>query len=57
LVGEEWSPGKNVPFDPIASKRASEIGLCVVCAAGRDLPNLEALLAGKEFSGTVIGPE
>jgi uridylate kinase len=57
LVGEEWSPGKNLPFDPIASKRASEIGLRVVCAAGRDLQNLEALLAGKEFTGTVIGPK
>lgn len=56
LVGEEWSPGKNVPFDPIASKRAAELGLRVVCAAGRDLPNLEALLEGKDFVGSVIGP-
>jgi uridylate kinase len=57
LVGEEWSPGKNVPFDPIASKQAAEFGLRVICAAGRDLPNLEAILEGRDFTGTVIGPE
>jgi uridylate kinase len=57
LVGDEWSPGKNAPFDPVASKRASEIGLRVICAAGRDLPNLEAILEGRDFSGTVIGPD
>jgi uridylate kinase len=56
LVGEEWSPGKNVPFDPIASKRASESHLRVICAAGRDLANLEAILEGRAFTGTVIGP-
>lgn len=56
LVGDEWSPGKNVPFDPIASRRAAESGLRVVCAAGRDLPNLEAILEKRPFVGSVIGP-
>jgi uridylate kinase len=56
LVGDEWSPGKNSPFDPIAAKRASGLGLKVICAAGRDLPNLEAILEGRQFVGTVIGP-
>ena len=55
LVGDEWSPGKNVPFDPIASKRAEELGLKVICAAGRDLKNLESLLNGQPFLGTTIG--
>jgi len=56
MVGDEWLPGKNVPFDPIASKKAQEIGLEVICAAGRDLGNLRAILAGGAFVGTVIGP-
>ena len=56
LVGEEWTPGKNVPFDPVASRRAAELGLRVICAGGRDLPNLEAILEGSSFVGTVIGP-
>lgn len=55
LVGDEWTPGKNVPFDPVASRHASKIGLKVVCAAGRDLDNLRALLRGESFVGTEIG--
>ena len=57
LVGDEWKPGANAPFDPIATKRASEIGLRVVCAAGRNLENLAALLEGRPFVGTTIGPD
>jgi len=56
LVGDEWVPGKNTPFDPIASRKAAELGLEVVCAAGRDLGNLAAMLEGRPFEGTVIGP-
>ena len=55
LVGEDWVPGKNAPFDPVASRRASELGLEVVCAAGRDLANLRAILEDRPFVGTVIG--
>ena len=55
MVGEEWVPGKNVPFDPIASKHASKIGLKVICAAGRNLPNLKSILLGGAYTGTTIG--
>jgi uridylate kinase len=55
IVGDEWTPGKNVPFDPVASRHAAKIGLKVVCAAGRDLPNLKNILSGKPFAGTSIG--
>ena len=55
IVGDEWSPGKNVPFDPIASKHAAKIGLRVVCAAGKDLGNLRKILGGGSFAGTQIG--
>jgi uridylate kinase len=55
MVGDEWTPGKNVPFDPVASRHAAKIGLKVICAAGRDLPNLENILRGGEFRGTAIG--
>jgi uridylate kinase len=57
IVGDEWVPGKNVPFDPVATRRAAEIKLEVICAAGRDLDNVRAILEGKSFSGTVIGPD
>jgi uridylate kinase len=55
LVGDTWQPGKNVPFDPVASRRAAELGLRVICAAGRDLENLTKILRGEPFRGTTIG--
>ncbi len=55
LVGEDWVPGKNVPFDPVASRQAAKLGLAVVCAAGRDLDNLRRILRGEAFFGTRIG--
>jgi uridylate kinase len=55
LVGDEWVPGKNVPFDPIATRHAAKIGLKVICAAGRNLENLRKLLEGEPFLGTTIG--
>lgn len=55
IVGEEWVPGKNVPFDPVASRHAAKIGLKVICAAGKDLENLKKILSGQDFFGTTIG--
>ena len=54
MVGDEWSPGKNVPFDPVASRHAAKLGLKVICAAGKNLPNLKNILLDKEFTGTII---
>lgn len=54
LVGDEWVPGKNVPFDPVASRHAAKIGLKVICAAGKNLDNLRKILSGESFLGTVI---
>ncbi len=55
MVGNEWTPGKNVPFDPIASKIAQESDIKVVCADGRNLENTIAILNGNSFEGTTIG--
>ena len=30
LVGDEWDPGLNMPFDPIASREAEKLGLEVI---------------------------
>lgn len=57
MVGDEWVPGKNLPFDPVAAKRGSEIGLRVISAGGGDIDNLMAILEGRDFKGSVIGPE
>lgn len=53
LVGTKWSPGSNLPFDPIATKLAKELDLTVYII-GKDLENLNNIIEGKEFVGTVI---
>ncbi|MBW1779238.1 MAG: UMP kinase [Deltaproteobacteria bacterium] len=53
LVGDEWHPGLNMPFDPIASQAAEAAGLTVVII-GNDMKNLEQLLKGEPFVGTTI---
>lgn len=55
MVGDQWIPGKNVPFDPIASKLAQEAQIKVVCADGRNIENTIAILNGMPFEGTTIG--
>jgi uridylate kinase len=52
IVGTKWVPGKNAPFDPIATKKAKELNLKVIILNG--LNNLEKYLSKKEFEGTVI---
>lgn len=54
LLPNEWDPGLNSPFDPIAAKKAEELGLEVVIMNGKNIDNLKNFLDGKEFVGTVI---
>ena len=54
MVGDEWVPGKNCPFDPVASKKAEQLNLTVICAGGRNIPNIRAILDGREYIGTTI---
>jgi len=56
MVGTTWVPGRNVPFDPVATAEAARAGLRVVVAAGRNIENFKKILAGQEFEGTVVGP-
>lgn len=57
LVGDDWNPGSNFPFDPVATKRAAILGLRVIAAGGQDLENLKKILGEEPFEGTQIGPE
>lgn len=54
MVGDQWNPGMNVPFDPVAAKKAEELELKVVILKGDDLENVKNYLAGKDFVGTII---
>jgi uridylate kinase len=54
LVGNDWDPGMNAPFDPIAAKLAQEEGMEVIILNGQNLVNLSRSLEGRPFVGTVI---
>jgi len=56
IVGKEWSPGMNVPFDPIASQEAQKSKMTVFFTKGTDLPNMTNIIRGRNFNGTTIRP-
>jgi uridylate kinase len=56
ICGDIWSPRMNIPFDPIASKLAQELGVTVKMVNGKNFKNLEAALDEKPFVGSTISP-
>ncbi len=54
IVGNTWDPGKNAPFDPIASKESQRLGLEVGILRGTNLKEVDHALSGKVFKGTII---
>jgi len=56
IVGTTWEPGINAPFDPIAAQLARKIQLTVIVANGDNFRNLERIIEGDAFKGTVIMP-
>ena len=54
LVGDEWIPGMNAPFDPVAAQKAEEAGIKVAILSGHDFQNVKNYLNHKEFVGSVI---
>lgn len=56
IVGDKWTPGLNIPFDPIATQLAKKLGLTMIIASGHDFENLDNIIEGEPFRGTVIQP-
>ncbi|MFH1409292.1 MAG: UMP kinase [Nanoarchaeota archaeon] len=54
IVGTKWRPRLNMPFGPIAVKRAKENGLQLCILNGNHLKEFEAALAGEAFRGSVV---
>jgi uridylate kinase len=54
IVGDKWSPGLSMPFDPRASKLAARLKLKIVMINGKNLERLEDFLNNKPFIGTII---
>jgi len=53
ISGSRWKAGMNRPFDPIAAKKAQELGI-IALIIGSNLKNFENLLENKKFNGTII---
>lgn len=56
LVGTKWTPGINAPFDPIATQLANKLNLIAIITNGNDFENIENIIEGDVFNGTVIMP-
>ncbi|UER67735.1 UMP kinase [Borrelia sp. BU AG58] len=55
IVGNDWEPGSNLPFDPIATKLALNLGLKAYVLNGLDIKNLEKVFnKNDDFLGTII---
>jgi len=54
IVGEDWVPGKNTPFDPMASQLAERLKLKVGILRGTNLEAVRLALSGQPFPGTVV---
>lgn len=56
LVGSKWIPGLAAPIDPIAAKLAQKLKISALIIKGTELKNLEKVILGQKFKGTIIGP-
>lgn len=54
IVGDKWTPGLSMPFDPRASKIAEKLKIKVVMLNGKYLERLEDFLNNKPLTGTII---
>lgn len=54
MVGDEWTPGMNSPFDPIAAQLAESEDQTVIVLEGTNLENLKSALETGQFVGTVL---
>ncbi|MBL7057742.1 UMP kinase [Patescibacteria group bacterium] len=54
IVGTQWEPGLNAPFDPIASLRCAESTTRVIICHGKKMTNWVKIFNDEEFEGTVI---
>lgn len=54
LLPAKWTPGSNLPFDPIASRLARKIGAEAYIVDGKKIKNLEQILINRPYHGTHI---
>jgi uridylate kinase len=55
MIGTTWDPGKNCPFDPVASSLARKHRIRVIICNGRNGRNVRRVLNEEPFDGTTLG--
>ncbi len=53
LIPTKWEANLSAPFDPVASRKAQELGM-TVAILGSSLENLKNYLDGNPFEGSII---
>lgn len=54
LLDFDWGPGFHTPFDPVAAALAQKKHITVQILNGTNFKNLNNVLVGKKFKGTII---
>ena len=54
MIPARWVPGFHSPIDPIGAKLADNRKITAIIVSGTNFKNLDNLLAGKNFAGTII---
>jgi len=54
FIISDWKAGLNFPFDPVASKKAEELGMEVSFILASDLESLKNCIKNAPFTGTTI---
>lgn len=57
IVGNTWTPGANVPFDPMAAKEAEKLKLTVQFVKGTEIEALKNVLGNKVYGGSIISTD
>lgn len=56
LLPDEWDPGLNTPFDPLAAAEAEKYDIEVALLNGEDPDNIRKYINREDYIGTVIAP-
>jgi uridylate kinase len=54
LVPRKWKPGMHYPIDPKAAVLMCAKNISAIVAGGRDIKNIQKILKGEGFRGTMI---
>jgi uridylate kinase len=55
VIPNAWKPGASAPIDPVAARFCKRHGIAAIMIQGSGVKNIDNLLGGRDFRGTVVG--